>query len=144
MSGEAHWRALERLYHAAPTNRYLLPRLTIGDCEARIVVTIRPEFHHAAGAVHGSVYFKLLDDAAFFAANSVVEEEFLLTAQFNLYFLRPVVAGDIVATGRLIDRTRRTWIGEARLVDEAGRLLAQGSGSFMRSGIPLDEKVGYR
>ena len=33
-------------------------------------MTVRPDFFHAAGAVHGSVYFKLLDDAAYFDALS--------------------------------------------------------------------------
>ena len=34
---------------------------------------------HAAGAGHGTIYFKMLDDAAFYAANSMVEEQFVLT-----------------------------------------------------------------
>jgi acyl-coenzyme A thioesterase PaaI-like protein len=36
--------------------------------------------HHSIHAVHGSVYFKALDDAAFFAVNSLVEDVFVLTA----------------------------------------------------------------
>jgi hypothetical protein len=35
---------------------------------------VRPDFFHAAHAVHGSVYFKALDDAAFFAVASLVQE----------------------------------------------------------------------
>ena len=35
--------------------------------------------HHAANAAHGTIYFKMLDDAAFYAANSMVSDRFLLT-----------------------------------------------------------------
>ena len=34
---------------------------------------------HTAGAAHGTLFFKMLDDAAFYAANSLVTDRFLLT-----------------------------------------------------------------
>ncbi len=46
-----------------------------------------------------SVYFKALDDAAFFAANSVVEDVFVLTTNFNIQLLRTVTEGTLIATG---------------------------------------------
>ena len=45
------------------------------------------------GAAHGTSYFKMLDDAAFYAANSLVTDRFLLTTAFNLLFTRPLGAG---------------------------------------------------
>ncbi len=41
-------------------------------------------YSYSAGAAHGTIYFKMLDDAAFYAANSMVSEHFVLTTQFNL------------------------------------------------------------
>ena len=76
MSSEEHWRKLERLYRGAPVNEYWQPRIAIGDRTCEIVISIRPDFFHPAGAAHGVTYFKVLDDAAYFAANSV-EDEFL-------------------------------------------------------------------
>ena len=51
---------------------------------------------HAAGAAHGTLYFKMMDDAAFYACNSMVSDRFLLTTAFNLVFTRPLQrrAGD--------------------------------------------------
>lgn len=40
-----------------------------GDGEAEVSIEVGRELFHASGAVHGSVYFKLLDDAAFFAVH---------------------------------------------------------------------------
>jgi len=88
-----HHRKLERMYLKAPINAYFRPSIHIRDGEADIVIPVQPEFFHAAHAVHGSVYFKAMDDAAFFAVNSIVEDVFVLTASFNLHLLRPISAG---------------------------------------------------
>jgi len=138
-----HFRKLERLYLAAPTNAYYRPSIHIDEGRAEIVVPVRPEFLHAAHAVHGSVYFKVLDDAAFFAANSVVEKVFVLTASFQLDLLRPVSTGEIRAEGRLVHQSRRLLIAEAKARDSDDNLVARGSGVFLKSSIRLDERVGY-
>ena len=60
---DAHYRRLEHMYRAAPANEYFRPEIRIDDGTAEVRLTVRPDFFHAANAVHGSVYFKLLDDA---------------------------------------------------------------------------------
>ena len=98
----AHFRALESLYAAAPINKLFESRLEIVEAGvARISFTIEPAHYHAGGAAHGTSYFKMLDDAAFYAANSLVSDRFLLTTQFNLLLTRPVVSGEVVAEGEL-------------------------------------------
>ena len=106
-------------------------------------IAVRPDFFHAAHAVHGSVYFKVLDDAAFFAVNSLVTDVFVLTVTYNVYLTRPVTAGVLTATGHVVNRSRNLFIAEAELVDDRGRSVGRGSGSFMRSAIPLSPEVGY-
>ena len=107
------------MYASAPINEYFAPRLQIVDVGiAELRLTIRPDFHHAAHAAHGAVYFKALDDATFFAANSLVEDVFVLTVSFNLYLVRPISEGEVVATGRVVSRPKRLTIAEGMLVDE--------------------------
>ncbi len=106
-------------------------------------VPIRPDLHHAAEAVHGSHYFKVLDDAAFFAAASLTADCFVLTASFNMYFVRPISAGVLVGNGRVVRRSARVILAESVLTDERGRELARGSGSFMRSETPWTDLAGY-
>lgn len=143
MTDPEHHRKLERLYLAAPTNRYYRPSLEIGDGWATVEVPVREEFLHAAHAVHGSVYFKVLDDAAFFAANSLVADVFVLTASFSLHLVRPVSEGTIRAEGKIVHASRRLYVAESKAYDDEGRLIAAGSGDFMRSRIRLDASVGY-
>lgn len=76
----AHFRALESLYAHAPINRLFESTLEVpGPGLARIRFMVDERHYHAAGAAHGTSYFKMLDDAAFYAANSLVTDRFLLT-----------------------------------------------------------------
>ncbi len=140
-----HYRALETLYDSAPINRLFASELTItGRGRARIEFEIDERVYHAAGAAHGTVYFKMLDDAAFYAANSLVTDRFLLTTAFNLLFTRPLHAGPVIAEGRWVSGSRRVLIADARLIDAEGEETARGTGTFMRSRIPLADLPGYR
>lgn len=142
---ELHWRSLESLYASAPVNRLFASELTIpGEGLARIAFDIDESVFHAAGAAHGTIYFKMLDDAAFYAANTMVSDRFLLTTSFNLHFSRPIRGGRIIAEGRWISGRRRVLVAEARLVDEEGEEVGRGTGTFMRSQIPLSTLAGYR
>lgn len=143
--GEAHhWRALEGLYASAPINRLFDSRLEItGEGQARILFEVDERCHHAAGAAHGTVYFKMLDDAAFYAANTLITDRFLLTTSFNLHFTRPVKRGRIVAEGRWISGRRRVLVAESRLLDASGEEIGRGTGTFMRSHIVLSGLAGY-
>ena len=141
----AHYRALERLYAAAPINTLFASRLAIpGEGRAQIRFTVDERMHHAAGAAHGTIYFKMLDDAAFYAANSLVTDRFLLTTGFSLNFTKPARTGEVVAEGRWISGKRRVFIAEATLVDADGDVIGRGTGTFMRSHIALSGLAGYR
>ena len=139
-----HYRALERLYVAAPVNRLFPSRLEIvGEGRSRLTFTVEPEVFHAAGAAHGTIYFKMLDDAAFYAANTLVTDRFLLTTSFNLHFTKPVRGGEVFAEGRWISGRKRVLVGESRLIDAEGDEIGRGTGTFMRSRIPLSSLPGY-
>jgi len=141
---DAHFRALESLYRSAPINALFRSDVEIGEGVARIRFDVEEGAFHAAGAAHGTIYFKMLDDAAFYACNSLVTDRFLLTTAFNLLFTRPLKAGPVVAEGRWASGRRRVLIGEARLIDADGEEAARGTGTFMRSHIPLTGLDGYR
>ena len=138
-----HFRKLERMYLGAPINRYFAPRIEISEGQAVVTLPVRDDFHHAASAVHGAVYFKVLDDAAYFAVNSVVDDVIVLTVAFTVHFTRPVSEGTLTATGRVVHRSRRVLIADVEAVDSAGRVVARGTGTFMRSETPLGPELGY-
>ena len=143
-AGEPHYRALERLYAHAPVNALFPSRLSIaGEGAATLVFTVTRAAYHAAGAAHGTIYFKMLDDAAFYAANTLVTDRFLLTTAFNLHFSKPVREGEVMAEGRWISGRRRVLVAESRLTDSEGDEIGRGTGTFMRSRIALSDLPGY-
>ena len=144
MSNEDHYRKLEHMYLSAPVNEYYAPEIHINEGQAEIAISVRRDFFHAANAVHGAVYFKLLDDSSFFAANSLVEGVFVLTVSYNVYFTHPVSEGMMKATGKIVQASRRLIIAESVVVDSEEREIARGSGTFMRSMIKLTEEIGYK
>lgn len=132
------------MYLAAPANEYFRPEITIGDGEAEVRLHVRPDFFHAARAVHGSVYFKLLDDATFFAVASRVVDVFVLTAHFELTFRRPVHGGVMIARGQVTGIAGKRIHAEGVIRNEAGETLGEGRGAFARSALPLSAELSYR
>jgi uncharacterized protein (TIGR00369 family) len=139
-----HYRKLERMYAGAPVNKFYGPITLIEDSKATITIKTEEKHFHAAGAAHGSIYFKMLDDAAYFAAQSVVPGVFVLTTQFNLHLIRPIFAEEITSTGTIISRTRSSIIAESTLKNKKGKILATGRGSFALSSISLSAEIGYK
>ena len=139
-----HYCRLERMYHAAPINAFYSPTIRISRAEAEITVEVKPEFFHAANAVHGSVYFKMLDDASFFAVNSLVEDHFVLTASYTTYLLRPVSRGHMKALGRVVYAGAKSFVAESVMLNSDGEQIARGSGNFVVSRIRLSPEMGYR
>jgi uncharacterized protein (TIGR00369 family) len=140
---KAHYHSLERMYLSAPINKFYAPSIEISEGRAVIEFVVRDDFFHAAESIHGSVYFKALDDAAFFAVNSVVLEYFVLTVSFNLYINKPVSSGVLRAEGKLVSATSRHFVGESYL-SVAGVEVARGIGTFLTSRIELLKTPGYQ
>jgi uncharacterized protein (TIGR00369 family) len=144
-SASDHYKKLERMYLSARVNKQLYNGITIkvSNEKAELSLPIDQKFYHAANAIHGSVYFKMLDDAAFFAVNSIVHDVFVYTVLFNVQLLRPVSAGIIRSVGELKFKSTNLFIADSGLFDENDKLVGRGTGNFMRSKIILSEEIGY-
>jgi uncharacterized protein (TIGR00369 family) len=138
-----HFKSLENMYLAAPTNKIYLPKISIKASEASIEIEVKRDFFHTAGAVHGSVYFKLLDDSAFFASNSLEEDVFVLTSSFTTYITKPVSQGVMTSIGKVVNKNRSQWIAES-IVYNDGKEVARGTGIFVRSKLLLKDIPEYK
>ncbi len=143
MTDDQHYRCLESMYQAAPINKLYPPVMDVSDGKAVIEIEISSDYFHSAGAVHGSVYFKVLDDSAFFAANSREPDVFVLTSSFTTYITRPVSSGTLRAVGKVVNQNRSQWIVESVLFDSEDREIARGNGIFVRSKVLLKDAAGY-
>ncbi|MFD2176895.1 PaaI family thioesterase [Veronia pacifica] len=139
MDGESHFRFLERMYSVAPVNAFYKPTMTISEGRAEIEIMASQQHHHSAGAVHGSVYFKMLDDAAYFAASSLEDEYFILTTSFTTYLTRPIVSGNMRAVGKVVNRSKSQIIAESVVYDSDDKEIGRGNGLFVRGRQRLAE-----
>ena len=140
-----HYRKLESMYLQANINTMIFDTTTckISLEKAEIGLSLSEKYFHALGAIHGAVYFKLLDDAAFFAVSSIVKDVFVLTSSFNINLIRPVKDGKITSIGKVKSRSANLFVAESTLFNEAGKEIAFGTGNFVRSKTSLAEEIGY-
>ena len=139
-----HYESLISMYAAAPINEFYQPKMVLTEGAAEISITLNDRHHHSAGGVHGSVYFKMLDDAAFFAANTLVTDVFVLTTSFTTYITRPVSSGQMKAIGKVVNKNNSQLIAEAIVYDCENREIGRGNGIFVRSKMPLIDAKGYK
>lgn len=132
------------MYLAAPVQEiYTGITIEIGEGRATVTLPVMKKFYHAANAIHGSVYFRLLDDAAYFAVNSLVEDVFMLTASFHIDIVRPVSEGELRAEGSVLSSRRNIHLASSQLFSGDGKLVARGKGTFMKSKVLLKDIKTY-
>ena len=91
-----------------------------------------PQHLNPMGTVHGGILCDVADAAmgVAYAATLRAGESFT-TIELKINFLRPVVAGPLVATGRVVKAGRTVGLVECDVVDAEGRLVARSSSTCM-------------
>ena len=146
MTHQDHYIKLQNMYISGAINKELYDtvHIEVSQEEAKISMQVEPKYFHAGNSLHGSVYFKMLDDAAYFAVSSIIFDSFVYTTSFHIQILRPVKTGILKAIGTVKFKSKNLFIADAILYDEKNREVARGSGNFMKSGIVLDKAIGYK
>lgn len=139
-----HYTSLESMFHAAPIQDLLKGgEMKVEEGKATYWLNVSKEYFHAAEALHGAIYFKLLDDSAYFAAASLEETYFLLTKSYTIHFRRPVVEDRLTAKGEVVSTTDHEIVAKSQVINAAGKVVAEGEGVFVRSKKPLKGQKGY-
>ena len=146
MTHQEHYIKLQNMYLSGSINKELYDtvHIEVSQEEAKISMQVEPKYFHAGNSLHGSVYFKMLDDAAYFAVSSIIFDSFVYTTSFHIQILRPVKTGILKAIGTVKFKSKNLFIADAILYDEKNREVARGSGNFMKSGIAVDKAIGYK
>lgn len=131
-----HYRRCALMYRLAPVNaeERFHSRVKVGKGKAIVKAPTKAEYNHAAGALHGSVYFKMLDDSAFFAAQSTNVDNFTVTTSFTTYITRPVdpkTVPYLTAKGTVKSQSTSLIVAESVVYTPDGVEVGRGSGTFM-------------
>ena len=96
---------------------------------AEVCMTVEPHHLNKFGNGHGGVCLSLADHACGALLASIATGEFYATVTLNSAFFAPVAPGELIATARLVSRSRSTAHIEAT-ISQQDKLLFKASGSF--------------
>ncbi|HET8576889.1 MAG TPA: PaaI family thioesterase [Methylomirabilota bacterium] len=98
---------------------------------SRFELTVGPQHLNPHGVTHGGVIYTLADYAMGGALTSRLEPgERCATIEIKINYLAPVSSGQLTAEARVIERTRRIGVLEARVESSGGELVALATGTF--------------
>lgn len=101
------------------------------DGGAEVRLEIKEHALNSLGVAHGGVICTLVDHAIGAAVGFALgRTRQAVTAELKVNLLAPTTSGTLIARGRLIREGKRLIVGEAEVVDQDGRLVAKGLGTW--------------
>jgi len=90
-----------------------------------------PHLTHVAGVICGQAHMAAADTAMVLAvANALGEFRPMTTVSMNTSFMRPVSAGDVRVTARILRRGKNLVFGEILLADSQGQLAVHATTTY--------------
>jgi uncharacterized protein (TIGR00369 family) len=134
-------RSLKAGERPAPPIMHTLGMERVDAEPGQVTVVMRAQEYHynPLGSVHGGVIATMLDTAAGCAVHTTLPAGWGYTSlDLSTRFLRPVTvdSGELRAEGIVVNRGRTTALAEARLFDEAGRLVAHATSTCLLFEVP--------
>ncbi len=102
------------------------------DGKIRVVIDVTEDLKQFYGNVHGGVISSLLDSTIAVAVNQQLDPgEGASTVELKLNYFRPVSEGQLWGEGKVIQKGKRIIVGQGEIKDDAGRMVAFGTATFM-------------
>lgn len=126
--------------HVGNANSHPLHKLlnieivALGDGSAVVHSLPKAKFENAMGRMHGGYIASILDAVMGSAVATKVPDGLAFgTVDLNAKYVRKIVVatGKLIATAKVIHAGRSLLTVEAKVADEAGKLYAHGTGTFM-------------
>ncbi len=96
-------------------------------------LAVREELTRMRGILHGGAVASLMDTAAAFAVHTLLApEQWTVTVDLTLHFLRAASSGQLTAHARVVRNGRRLVILTIEAKDESGRLIAIASTTYSK------------
>jgi uncharacterized protein (TIGR00369 family) len=103
------------------------------DGEVKIHLEVRDELKQNQGVVHGGAIASLIDTASAFAVLTRIEvTERVTTTDLTIHYLRPVTAGRMTATARIVRGGRRLFVLSVDVTNDANQLVATAVTTYIK------------
>lgn len=99
----------------------------------RFIVKADDHLLNLMGGVHGGFSATVLDTVTGCSVSTLLDENTgFATTDLNVKMVRPIQIGqELIAEGRVINKSRRLAIADGKIIDENGKIYATGSASCM-------------
>lgn len=100
--------------------------LSDDPADARVRLSIRDELRQPFGLMHGGVMSTLVESVCSRATAGAVYEDGMaaMGQSIDVSFIRPVTEGGVEVRAKARHRGRTTWIWEAEVLNDEGKLCA--------------------
>lgn len=121
---------LRRLYEESPFFQHLgFEFVALEEGKVTVKLDVHEAVLNTIHILHGGVYAAMIDNIIGMTVRSVTKRS-LVTVQLNMHYLDSVDHGTIYSTGKIDRLGHRIVTGDGEIVDENGKVLAKGSGTF--------------
>ncbi len=141
---EQHLEKLENLYLSDAANKEFDPGVKVFEGEAEIHVPVREKISNIDGTIIGCICYKLMEDAAILAVNSIVNDVQVLASNFNIYLSNSIASRELTARARFMGNSGNQFLVETVVTDANRKEIARGSGAFVKSSLKLSQMTGYK
>lgn len=125
---------IQKAFASVPYAKFL--GLELGEMkpgEASIHLAVRDELRQNQGIVHGGAMASLIDTASAFAVATRLEPgERVTTTDLTIHYLRPVSAGRLTATARIVRGGRRLLVISVEVTNDEGGLVATAVTGYLK------------
>lgn len=131
---EVRIAGIQKAFASVPYAKFL--GLELGEMrpgEASIHLAVRDELRQNQGIVHGGALASLIDTASAFAVATQLEPgERVTTTDLTIHYLRPVSAGHLTATARIVRGGRRLLVISVEITNDEGGLVATAVTGYLK------------
>jgi len=104
---------------------------TLTEDSCTISIPITPAIHNPLNMPHGGILAVILDTAmGTLATYSVAEEFAVVTTNLSINYIAAAKEGNLHASAKFSHKGRRTMVIEGEIMDDHGKKIAIGTGSF--------------
>lgn len=124
---------MREIYENSPFNNYLGFKLEKFE-EGSVVYSLKttPSHLNVNQAVHGGVFFSLLDSVTGATIRSVTKQP-IVTVNMSIHYFTPAKQGEtLTATAKVIQQGNSIVTAEGIIEDSVGNILAKSIGTFKK------------
>jgi uncharacterized protein (TIGR00369 family) len=131
---EVRGARIRQAFASVPYAKFL--GLELGEMkpgEASIHLAVRDALRQNQGVVHGGAVASLIDTASAFAVVTQLKpDERVTTTDLTIHYLRPVTAGRLTATARIVRAGRRLFVLSVEVIDDQQKLIATAVTTYIK------------